>query len=292
MDCDVLNCHRKQTGRTMKNRLTGKNPKIVLAGAVAALLAAMPHGQLRADTFQPGEFVSNNYVPLDAIDGEQTQFDKSLVQNFDSVYASSGGLMQIGIPGAAGNSIIFDNGPAVVTFESGTGPSGSLTTDLLDPVTSSGGVFAMDVAALEVTTAFDRAGISQFKGTSNVLFQNLTLTGLSGDELWANGLSVEQVLAEANVVLGGGPLPNNKTNLTAVFGLVDEVDSSFNAGDGVSTWADAHLLLPTSGGGGGGGSGTMTAPEIDPAGAMSGLTLLAGALAILRARKFRVARLA
>jgi hypothetical protein len=265
------------------NSRTERETSKIFMGVFAMLIAALPHQQVRADTFQTGEFVSYSFIPLASRDGvtPNSQAGASLEQNFDSVFASTGGLMEIGIPGSAGNSIIFDNGPAVVTFESGDAPAGRLTVDLLDPATSSGGTFAMDVAALEVTTAFDRAGVSAFKGTSNVLLQNLTLTGLIGDEQWANGLNIGQVLAESNVVLGGGPLPNNKTSLSAVFGLVDDIDNSFEAGDGVTAWGQQHLLLPASSG----GSGTITAPEIDPASAISGLTLLAGALAVLRARK-------
>jgi hypothetical protein len=51
-------------------------------------------------------------------------------------------------------------------------------------------------------------------------------------------------------------------------------------------------ITSTSGGGGGGGGGTVSAPEIDPASAVAGFTLLAGLLAVLRGgrRTLRVAR--
>lgn len=241
--------------------------------SMALAIAAAASGTAYGDTFQDGEFVTWNTLALGRA------LAPTVTQDFDAAFASSGDLMEIGIPGAAGYSIIFDSGQALETFFQGSGPGGQLTVDLLDPTTSSGGTFAVEIAGLTMTTAYDRAGF--ITGTSSVLLQNLTLTGLSGDEQWADGLTIGGLLAEADIVLGGGPLPNNKTSLDVVFGLVDDVNYAFDGGE-VSTWADQHLLLPTTGGGTGGGS--TSAPEIDPTGAMAGFTLLLGALGVLRAR--------
>jgi hypothetical protein len=251
------------------------NHKSTVASLSMALaIAAAASGAAYADTFQDGEFVTWNTLALAGAVGPK------VIQDFDAAFASSGDLMEIGIHGAAGYSIIFDSGQALQAFFPGYGASGPLTTDLLDPTASPGGGFAADVADLTMTTAYNRAGF--MVGTSSVLLQNLTLTGLTGDQLWANGLTIGGVLAEADIVLGGGPLPNNKTSLTAVFGLVDDINYAFDGGDEVSTWADQHLLMPTSGGGTGGG--TTSAPEMDPTGAIGGMTLLFGALGVLRAR--------
>jgi hypothetical protein len=265
---------RQEEGMKMLNlKSTVKGVSIALAIAAAAC------GTAYADTFQDGEFVTWNTIALAGA------LAPTVEQDFDAAFASSSGLMEIGIPGAAGYSIIFDSGNALEAFFPGEGPSGRLTVDLLDPTQSSGGTFAAEIADLTMTTAYNRAGF--IVGTSSVLLQNLTLTGLSGDEQWANGLSIGGALAEADTVLGGGPLPNNKTSLNAVFGLVDDINYAFDGGE-VDSWADQHLLLPTSGGGTGGG--TTTAPEIDPMGAMSGITLLLGALSVLRTRIGRNAR--
>ena len=40
----------------------------------------------------------------------------SIQQNFDTVFAPTGDLMQIGIPGSAGYSIIFDDPSHVTAF--------------------------------------------------------------------------------------------------------------------------------------------------------------------------------
>jgi hypothetical protein len=242
--------------------------------AVALVIGTAGYGTTYADTFQTNEFVTWNQLALAG------GLASTVIGDFDAAFASSGDLMEIGIPGAGGNSIIFDSGQALQAFFPGYGAAGALNIDLLDPTQSSGGVFAAEVADLTMTTAYNRAGF--IVGTSSVLLQNLTLTGLTGDELWANGLSIGGVLAEADTVLGGGPLPNNKTSLNAVYGLVSNIDYAFDGGE-VSTWADQHLLLPTSGGGTGGG--TTSAPEIDPTGAVSGFTLLLGALGVLRGRE-------
>jgi hypothetical protein len=251
------------------------NLKSTVKGVSMALaIATAGYGTSYADTFQANEFVTWNQLALAG------GLASTVIQDFDAAFASSGDLMEIGIPGAGGNSIIFDSGQALHAFFPGYGAAGALNIDLLDPTESSGGVFAAEVADLTMTTAYNRAGF--IVGTSSVLLQNLTLTGLSGDELWANGLSIGQVLAEADTVLGGGPLPNNKTSLDAVYGLVSNIDYAFDGGE-VSTWADQHLLLPSSGGGTGGG--TTSAPEIDPTGAVTGFTLLLGALGVLRGRQ-------
>jgi hypothetical protein len=265
---------RHEEGMNMLNR------KSTIKGLSMALaIAAAACGTAYGDTFQDGEFVTWNTIALAGA------LAPTVEQDFDAALASSSGLMEIGIPGAAGYSIIFDSGNALEAFFPGEGPGGRLTADLLDPTQSSGGAFAAEIADLTMTTVYNRAGF--IVGTSSVLLQNLTLTGLSGDEQWANGLSIGGVLAEADTVLGGGPLPNNKTSLNAVFGLVDDINYAFDGGE-VDSWADQHLLLPTSGGGTGGG--TTTAPEINPTGAMSGITLLLGALGVLRARIGRNAR--
>jgi hypothetical protein len=170
----------------------------------------------------------------------------------------------------------------VITFLPATGAPGPLTVDLLDPAISSGGSYAGEVADLTLVTAFNRAGF--FTGTSNVLLQNLVLTGLTGDELWANGLTVGGTLAVADQVLGGGPLPDNKTSLLAVFTVINDIDMAFQGGQSVSAWADQHLELPSTSGGTGGGS-TNAAPEIDTRGTTSAMTLLVGALLVMRTRR-------
>jgi hypothetical protein len=270
----------------MKKRGAGNITTGMLA---AATIVALPHGQAMADSFQPGEFATYIWSQLGSIDNNYgmptNPAGEAVLQYFDSVFAPSSDLMVIGTPGSAGKSIIFDSGQAVVSFLHDTGAAGALTSSLLDPLSSSGGELADEITALTVNTAFDAAGTPMFTGTSDVLLQNLTLTALTGDELWANGLSIGDVLAESNYVLGGGALPNNKTSYTAMAGLLINIDLSFSLGDNVSTWADQHLLMPTSNSGGG---GTASAPEIDPMGLSGGITLLLGGLAVVRAQSRRV----
>src|SRR5580658_8920215 len=142
------------------------NHKSTVASLSMALaIAAAASGTAYADTFQDGEFVTWNTLALAGAVGP------TVIQDFDAAFASSGDLMEIGIHGAAGYSIIFDSGQALQAFFPGYGASGPLTTDLLDPTASPGGGFAADVADLTMTTAYNRAGF--MVGTSSVLLQNL-----------------------------------------------------------------------------------------------------------------------
>jgi len=238
------------------------------------VVAAAACGSAYGDTFQNGEFVTWSQIALGGAIAPLVE------QDFDAAFASSNGLMEIGIPGAAGYSIIFDNGNAASAFLPAIGGPGRLTADLLDPQVSPGGSYAGEVDALTINTAYNRAGF--ITGTSSVLLQNLTLTGFTGAEIWANGLTVGQALAVGDTVLGGGPLPNNKTSLLNVFDVLNNIDMAFDGGQ-VDAWADQHLEVPSSGG------GTTSAPEMDPTAAMSGMTLLLGALSVLRSR-FRIGR--
>jgi len=58
-------------------------------------------------------------------------------------------------------------------------------------------------------------------------------------------------------------------------------------GDQFETWVDNLLGIPDVDSGGSGGGGSVAAPEMDPAGMLAALTLLAGGLAIIRGRRAR-----
>jgi hypothetical protein len=74
--------------------------------------------------------------------------------------------------------------------------------------------------------------------------------------------------------------------------LVLSLGTSTAAFAGTSTSGSCPAIIQAFGlcsifgyGGGGGGSGVTAAPEIDPASAMSGVSLLIGGLAVLRGRR-------
>ena len=127
---------------------------------------------------------------------------------------------------------------------------------------------------MELNVAYSDAGI--LKGNLNLPFGNLVLTNLTGDVAFANGLTVRQLLADSKTVLGGGGLPSGGVTFLDFFGLINNSDMSFNGGV-PSTFAQDNFVYPTT-------STTSSAPELNPSGAASALTLLAGALFVWRRR--------
>lgn len=124
-----------------------------------------------------------------------------LFVNFDAVYVSRGGLLEIGIPGATGFSARFHNASSLLSFLPQAGAPGPLTGDLLGPTTSPAGSFGGAVAALAVNVDFSDAGLTL--GARGVPFGDLVLCGLPAQPL-LEGMTVREVLAEANIALGGG----------------------------------------------------------------------------------------
>jgi hypothetical protein len=234
--------------------------------AVAGMVIGTMTGPAMAQTFQNNDFITWSQIGWSNLGSE-------LGQDFNTVFASSGDLMEIGIHGSAGNSIIFDDPTYIVAFLPALFPAGVLTTDLLDPAVSSSGAYGGEVTALTLNVAFSDAGL--LKGNLSLPFGDLVLKGLTGDLSFANGLSVRQVLADANTVLGGGAEPNSSVTLTDMFTLTNDIDMSFNGGP-VSTFASQNFVYPKT---------TASAPEIDPATMSGAAMLLIGALAVVRGRR-------
>jgi hypothetical protein len=152
---------------------------------------------------------------------------QELQQNFNTVFASTNDLMQIGIHGSAGYSIIFDDPSYLTTFLPATGAPGVLTANLLDPATSAAGSYGGEVATMQLNIAFSDAGV--LKGNLNLPFGNLVLTNLTGDLSFADGLTVRQVFADANTVLGVGPTPNPSVSFSDMFTLINNIDMALES---------------------------------------------------------------
>jgi len=138
-----------------------------------------------------------------------------LANNFGKVFGSAG--VTIGISG--GLNLKFDSATAIRNFLPATGTPGALTASATDPTTSSAGVFAGQVLALELSVAFSNAGITG-SGLGSLHVQSGPLAGQT----------VAQVLAEANIALGGGPLPAGVTSISALSDIVDQINSSCDGG--------------------------------------------------------------
>jgi hypothetical protein len=121
-----------------------------------------------------------------------------LSANFAAVFPSG---IEVGIPGMGGFSMKFTTAAAVQAYLPAGGSSGALTADLVNPTSSSSGVFGGQVLTLKINVALSAAGVTP------------NLTGNFGDLYYCNpgdslhGLTVSQILAAMETALGGGALP-------------------------------------------------------------------------------------
>jgi hypothetical protein len=81
-----------------------------------------------------------------------------LASNFSTVYP--GGFVAVGIPGSSGYSMKFKSAPAVNAYLPASSTPAALTADLINPTSSSSGVFGGQVLALELNVDFSTAAIN------------------------------------------------------------------------------------------------------------------------------------
>ena len=181
-----------------------------------------------------------------------------LTDNYYNVYANSFGVVEVGIPGSLGYSLTFSSTSHIVDYFVASGTPSVLTADLVDPTTSSSGVFGGEVLALQLTVDFSEAGY--LTGSSNLKYGNLVLgkfangdnisdyyttTPLTQQQADAiNGKTVSQILVEANVVLGGGSGTCN-LSVEQLSVLVSELNGAF-AGCIPGSFAQKHIFNPCS----------------------------------------------
>ncbi len=106
-------------------------------------------------------------------------------------------------------------------------PPDSLDVDLVNPSSSNSSVFGGQVLALQINV--DSSA------------QNITGNGPTGALMLCNlGVTVNQVLADANTVLGGGALPSYVTSISDLNDLADNLNNAFdNYMD--TGWEEANL---------------------------------------------------
>jgi hypothetical protein len=209
----------------------------ILQVAVVAVFLSM--GVTSAQAFTDNEFETFGQAAWGA-DPNGQNISSELINQFGTVYAPTD-LLEIGIHGTAGFSIIFDDGQSIVGYLPASGAPGVLTADLLDPASSSSGVFGGEVLALRLNIDFSDAGLTPHP--NGVAFGDLILKGLTGTEASMNGLTVRALLSDMNILLGGGTVAN--ISLTDADDVTDGVNSSFNGGP-VSTFGQNNLELPPS----------------------------------------------
>jgi hypothetical protein len=159
-----------------------------------------------------------------------------LSSNFNTVYASTFGTLEVGIPGTAGFSILFSRAQAVLDYLPQAAAIGALTTDLIDPASSSSGAFGGEVTALRLNVDFSDAG--DLPGTSKLKFGDLTLCGFSGAVVGLNGTTVRALLGTTSTLLGGG---STSFAIADVYPVTVSVNAGFQAGT-ASSFAQSHLF--------------------------------------------------
>jgi hypothetical protein len=147
--------------------------------------------------------------------------------NFATVYPHG---IEVGIPGASGFSMNFTSPAKVAAYLPAGGTPDELTADLIDPTSTSAGVFGGQVLTLQINVDFSAADVTP----SGFGALHLHDTGTSLD-----GLTVSQILAEANLALGGDGPPAGFTFGT-LNDLITKLNEAFDNGT-ESAWAAAHL---------------------------------------------------
>lgn len=120
-------------------------------------------------------------------------------------------------------SLHFTSSQAIQSFLPQGGPPAALNATATDPTTTSAGVFAGQVLALDLNVALYHFGSLVLSGTGTSL----------------DGKTVGQVLLAANEALAGGPLPAGFT-YSSLNDLIDSLNQSFD-GCVASGFAQSHL---------------------------------------------------
>jgi HYR domain len=153
-------------------------------------------------------------------------------------------------PGSAlpPNGLRWDGTPAgraaLKSFLAGAGgPSGPLTGDALDPLTTlGGGSLALQAAALTLNVGFNNANLlgSGLPGFANQVYFNYP-----GVPDVLNGFSVSQILNVANQVLSGLATPPVGYDYNSLAQLVQNINEAYN-GCVESFWGSKYLFAPVN----------------------------------------------
>jgi hypothetical protein len=157
-----------------------------------------------------------------------------LAASYDTTYQSTLGVFEIGIPGAGGFSVRFSSESHLQDYLPASGAPAALDSDMLDPLSTSAGVFGGEVSGLKLNVDFSDAGV--LHGTAAVKLGDLTLCNMALAGL--NNTTVRDFLAMANTALGGGATPYAITDLDPI---ANQLNGAFGAG-AASTFAQQSLV--------------------------------------------------
>jgi hypothetical protein len=211
----------------------------ITAAASLVIVPCSIYGSAHAQ-FQPGELFTYSQVswtgPLVPGSGAE------LIQTrFDFCYPN--GYLEVGVPGAGGYSMIFTGPLSVRAYLPASGSYGPLTSDVLDPQSSSAGTFGGLVVALQLNVDFGDAGY--LLGATGISFGDLRLVGMSAVDNWSvyDRLTVHQLLDIANDRLGHSLALYDYEEIGS---LTDAVTRAFENGQ-PSQFAQDHLRIEPPG---------------------------------------------
>jgi Bacterial Ig domain/Secretion system C-terminal sorting domain len=177
--------------------------------------------------WQQGDLVSHTQFGWDT--------NSDWFTDYNSVYAPTFGVVEVGTPDAAGYSLQFTSPTHITEYFVAVGSPAVLVTDLVDPTTTSTGNFGGEVLALQLNVDFSDS--DKLGGTLSVPFGDLVMYNMDNSAL--NGMTIRQLLSIANVLLGGG---SNGYDINEIVSVLMEVNGGFNGGT-PSQWAQDHLRI-------------------------------------------------
>lgn len=131
-----------------------------------------------------------------------------LQANFSTVFGSGVTI------GSGSRTLRFTSAAAVRGFLPQGGKAGALNTSGVNVTSSSAGVFGGQVLALTISVGMSNAGASQ-AGLANLKLASGPLAGKT----------VAEVLAMANIALGGGTVPG--VSINTLNSVVDAINNNF-----------------------------------------------------------------
>jgi len=224
-------------------------PRAMLAAAISVAVASILiySAPVRATLWHPGDEITYTQTFW----SDDPTASSILSSDYNTVYAATLGVVEVGIPGASGFSMRFSDPSFVLAYLPASGTPAALDADVLNPATTSSGIFGGDVLALQFNVDFSDAGF--LAGASGIPFGDLVLENFSTLPN-LNGLTVGQFLSDVNVLLGGG---TSIYDIATLDPITFDLSAAFFAGDPfggpgeVSQFAQDHLVAP----------GTTAAPE-------------------------------
>ena len=199
---------------------------------VAALLALSVPALAQTQTFATGDYCTYTQGGWGAVP-QGNNPGTILHNNFLAIYTSG---VEVGVPGTSGFSMKFTTADGVTNYLPAGGKPKPLTADYTNPLSTSSGVFGGQVLALQLNVDFSDYGLPfPSPPASFPLFGDLQITG-TGTSF--DGMTVRQLLNEANIRLGTNPPTTLPANLNDIVTFLNQgFDNCLPSG-----WAQQYLI--------------------------------------------------